>query len=139
MAGKETSAEASVMPMIRPASSCGNRPLGVVMNSSTVSPMVAAITSSISQGWRSVGLRVRRIDADDRAPARPRRAGRSGFGGAWSSRPMKWAQSIGVSVSDTTVETTTAIGEGQREFAEEDADEPRHEQQRDEDGDQRRR
>ena len=44
---------------------------------------------------------------------------------------------IGVSVSETIAETTTAIGQREREFAEHAADHAGHEQQRDEHRDQR--
>ena len=59
MAGKDTSGAASVRPMMRPVSSSGTKPFGVVLNSSTVSPIVSSITSTMTQGWRRATRRVR--------------------------------------------------------------------------------
>ena len=51
--------EACVWLMMRPVSSSGTKPFGMILNISTVSPIVASMTSTISQGCRSALRSVR--------------------------------------------------------------------------------
>ena len=59
IAPKETSGDASVNPNTRPVSSCGKVPFGIVRYMWIVRPMVSAMTTSASHGWRSTPLRLR--------------------------------------------------------------------------------
>jgi hypothetical protein len=44
---------ASVNPLKRPVSCCGNRPFGMMMYSHTVNPMVPAVIMPTRKRWRS--------------------------------------------------------------------------------------
>ncbi len=55
----DVSWSAWIVPLRRPVSCCGKKPLGTMMYSQTVKPMVPSVTSSVMRWWRSTQPSVR--------------------------------------------------------------------------------
>ncbi len=142
MAAKEMSGAASATPMIRPVSSCGKKPFGVITRSSRSSrPRVASVTPSVSalMPQHPVAARVRSAartasNARSEQPIERGRARRD----ALMPQDQPGAQHRRHGQRDDPGHHNRGA-DGHGEFAEQAADDAAHQQHRDEDGDQRDR
>ena len=138
MASKEMSVEAAVPPKISPVSSCGKKPFGTLMNSPTVSAMVAKNTISISARLSSAKCERAVVEADR---ARQHALDQPVEPGGGLARRLAHEVAADHRRHRQRHHGRHHDGEGERhrEFAEQPADDAAHEQQRNEGGEQRDR